>query len=138
MNKLLQLAERCEQATGPDAMLDIDICIAVEAYSKEGFARFGQSNLGYYIAHGSIALRYTASLDAAMTLVPEGWQCERMGWWAGAGAACLLFETHLVDGQWVREVGYLGRAQGEAATPALALCAATLRSQHMSREREDG
>jgi hypothetical protein len=55
---LLALAERCEAATGPDRELDKAIFDALpfDALPKgiEGIAR------------------YTASLDAAMTLVPEG------------------------------------------------------------------
>jgi hypothetical protein len=50
-----ELAERVEAATGPDR--DIDHAIA---------------NLTNYATVGEV-LTYTASLDAAMTLVPEGW-----------------------------------------------------------------
>ena len=47
---LLELAERVEKAEGPDKILDFEIS---EAAGKD--------------------YNYTASLDAAMQLVPEGW-----------------------------------------------------------------
>ncbi len=52
MNKLLELAARCEAATSSDAVLDSAIARAV-----------GQD---------VPAMRYTISLDTAMLLVPEG------------------------------------------------------------------
>jgi hypothetical protein len=114
MTDLLKLAERCEQASGPDLDLSHDIARALVGHS------------GYKYQP------YTASLDAAMTLVPEGWQGDRLSWWAGCEASCVLIETHLVGDEWVREAGWLGRVEGEAATPALALCAAALRARAAS------
>lgn len=70
-------------------------------------------------------LRYTASLDAALTLVPEG------TWWVAGfgrrtkaeplGGAAIYYSTGLAMGTLV--------AEAEAATPALALCAAALRAR---------
>lgn len=55
---LLELAERCEQAKGPDTLLNVDIRAAC-------FPNGGPPKL----------LRdFTASLDAALSLVPKGWQ----------------------------------------------------------------
>lgn len=60
MSKLIDLAERCEKATGPDKVLDFDIADAVGAcYS------------------------YTASLDAAVTLVPESLDDRAVFWRLG-------------------------------------------------------
>lgn len=76
------------------------------------------------------APHYTTSIDAALTLVPEGvqwcWKVERhhdefsavLTFWAGIG------EKH--SGPFVA---------GDAATPALALCAAALKAR---QESEDG
>jgi hypothetical protein len=57
---LLALAERCEQAAGPDRELDFAIAAGV------GWP--DSPNLHQH------ARRYTESLDAAVTLVPEGWR----------------------------------------------------------------
>src|SRR5688500_8077881 len=53
-DELLELAECCERATGPDSELDAAIHHAVP--------------MGVFVSD------FTASLDAAMTLVPEGWR----------------------------------------------------------------
>ena len=58
---LLQLAERCENATGPDRELDCDI-----------HAKLVGAPHRHQIP--STWPLYTASLDAAMQLVPEGWR----------------------------------------------------------------
>lgn len=72
MTGYLELATRCEQATGPDRELDGDIATAIgwqdvrrESY---GFVR------GVCPAKGKRqqVYRYTASLDAAMTLAVQG------------------------------------------------------------------
>lgn len=120
--ELHALAERCEKATGPSDDLNLAIAEAVRAV-------IDAAPIG---ANGQGAKRfksYSHSLDAAMTLVPEGWQGDRLHWWAGSPSICELIETHSVGGEWVREAGWLGRAGGKAATPALALCAAALRAR---------
>ena len=110
---LIALAKACERATGPDGALERAIDRAL---------------------YGSIMAtdhRYTASLDAAMTLVPEGEGFELLTMhgkptaFVSAGAA-----IDWCDGNTV-----------EAATPALALCAAALKaraSQQNSDEQEIG
>lgn len=87
MTALLELAARCEAATGPDRELDCAIRLAVYApegatmeqspingawciYSGTGF-RSGKPAL--WESNEGRNLAFTASLDAAMTLVPEGW-----------------------------------------------------------------
>lgn len=82
--KLLELAARCEAATGPDRELDEAVW--------EGLGNCSHKRTKYYFIEDgndydsghtcldcgkdtygvSKALAYTASLDAAMTLVPEG------------------------------------------------------------------
>lgn len=76
---------------------------------------------------------YTDSLDAALTLVPKG------KWWiAGYGKRCpkeplggaaIYYSTGLATGTLV--------AEAEAATPALALCAAALRARLAEMEARD-
>jgi hypothetical protein len=128
--ELLRLAERCEKA-GPDRSIDgaidrllnerpndrdynpIHDCLwAVDDHSglcttSNGFAR-----------DSFCARAYTASLDAAMSLLPEGenveWRITSLRYRRGVGA------TIWTDGPTVR---------GDAKSPARALTAACLRSR---------
>ncbi len=90
---LLALAERCEQAAGPDAGLDLAIWTTL--LDTPGFQPLSPWRTDY-----------TVSLDAAVTLVPEG-----CGWMVMGNAA------------------KVGRLPSRAATAALALCAAALRAR---------
>ena len=84
---LLALAERCEQAAGPDRELDAEIealltgrvthprapGYTLKAQDVEWkLARLADS--GFISSARRPAPPYTASLDAAVTLVPEGWR----------------------------------------------------------------
>ena len=93
--RLLALAERCETASGPDRDLEIAIWRLVERPDA---------------AESKVPLpwlaNYTASLDAALTLVPE--EC---GWMVMGCAA------------------KVGRQPSRGATPALALASAALRAR---------
>lgn len=134
-SELLRLAERVEAATAPDRELDARIAVAI--YSDSGHAdprdnthaRFPSPSDEcapgtYWIsAFSGLSLRtadpFTASLDAAMTLVPEGWD-----WSAGT----------LGNGKgghsFMRPAGrHYPRVEVDAATPALALTAASLRAR---------
>jgi hypothetical protein len=113
---LLALAERVEQASGPDRELDAEIAAATGALYGPRHKTYIESRTIEYIEES--ALRYTASLDAAMRLVPED----------GFGS--------LIAGKWpdgstgfVAVVTKPSRAEAEARTPALALTAAALRTQ---------
>ena len=96
------LIARIEAASGADRGLDWEI------HLHDGLA-----GVGMYGDHPP----YTASIDAALSLVPDGWRLSISnmcgpGWFAG------LHETD----------GY-GEGYGRAATPALALCAAALKER---------
>ena len=99
--ELLELAERVENATGSDRNLDADIMRAV-----------GQAGLKADYQ----PTPFTASLDAAMQLVPEGtlWRVNK---WANGADASVAFVKPYREGP-----------RCTAATPALALCAAALRA----------
>lgn len=100
------LADRVEALEGPCRETDTAICRAVHGRSI-GVAR------------------YTASLDAAMTLVPE---CAfwRLGH-DGEGADPGLFKSHILS--WTDGTAASQRNSiAIAATPALSLCAAALRA----------
>ncbi len=149
---LLALAERCEKASGPDRELDAAIRCAV--FAPAG-AFVEQSPINgawcvYEIGYGGKKRSWegrglsqlqrlgevTASLDAAMTLVPAGW-----GWLvsqpnAKALASGLLKERTPVMGE--VQYGCDQRFAVAAATPALALCAAALRARAHQETSNDG
>ena len=130
---LLALAERCEQASGPDDVLDADIFLVMQP----DLAAFPWERVTYpngkhpFFADCSdpdglnvvLPPRYTASLDAALSLVPDGWKWTlHSADTAGPPCAyCVPNMGRLPWPMWVNDVS--------AATPALALCAATLRAR---------
>jgi hypothetical protein len=101
---LEELALRCEQATGPDRESDVAIYDAL-------FTKAGDFDTAY------VAKCYTASLDAAMSLVPEGQDFRVQRFNGGCRAVAWIA---------ARNVGYDGE---HPASPALALCAASLRAR---------
>ena len=115
VDPLLDLAERCEAATGPDLALN------------DAIARARSKWEGRLVWSG-LSRPYTASLDAAMTLVPEGW--ERIE----------TTSLNYTDGS-VRHYAAVNFMQpSKAAAPSLALCAAALkaRATQSSLSRPDG
>lgn len=115
---LLALAERCEAATGPDRELDGDIWRTVNGWS-EGDGAIMCGTWHRRDPDDTVAFEpppeSTASLDAAKTLVPEGWFWALVMRRCGAGfSACCVREG--------------GLSWHDASTPALALCSARLRA----------
>jgi hypothetical protein len=107
LDELIALAERCEQATGPSALLDFDIHDAL------GISIFRKT------------LRYTASLEAAMQLVPNLGEIDGR-----------RFDLHNFEKRAIARV-YSNEDtdhEASAATPALAICAAALRA-HANKEQ---
>ncbi len=102
MSALLELAERCEAATGPDRELDAQIGAA-----------FHLKMLTYRADNWITNPPFTAFLDAAMTLVPEGAKVTTQSF-GGPGPMALVDPNERFT---------------SAATLALALCAAALRAQ---------
>lgn len=118
---LLELAERCEAATGPDR--ELDRAIFEWLTLVDGFVpdRAHQSYPQY---------AYTASLDAAMTLVPEGWEPLIDGVSKDRAAAWIVELYAINDSPPFRH--------GSANTGALALCAAALRARAaLSKQSEE-
>ena len=116
------LPTRLEAATGPDRGLDAEI--AVETYGPPiALEHLGGNDYAYRGAKGQWLFfvgqepTYTASFDAATSLVPEGaW------WWVEA--------QPLASGRYLAGCGDERVSSG--ATPALALCAASLRAREAS------
>lgn len=108
---LLALIERLEKATGPDrglhGMIAVAAGVAVDVNPRNPqFAKFGDDDIFTRCPN------YTESIDAALTLLPEGW-------------CSLRFErTHDTWGC------FLDGDDTNAVTPAIALCIAALKARH--------
>jgi hypothetical protein len=124
---LLELAERVEGASGPDRDLDREVAFAIDLPDRDEFGCY-QSWAGL-CANGVRwgdqarlkAPAYTASIDAAMTLVPEGCfpdiDCDPRN-----PTVEIQYLTDKTDN------GLGALVVTSAATPALALVAASLRA----------
>lgn len=128
------LALRCEQASGADRELDAKI--HVQATYAWPHVRLTDDS----------APRYTASLDAAMSLVPEGYEwIVRKDPQERTAFANIIRQDHrnIVD-TYDPEDGCFkasdttGTYPARAATPALALTAAALRARALSGIRHEG
>jgi hypothetical protein len=137
MTDLEQLALKCETASGADRELDADIFQAIGGKQWDRAYHDAQAPCGcpHEMAVDGArrrAPRFTASLDAAMTLVPEGWV------WLVSNRAPkpLAGRAYLHNGELIYS-GIGGSrpnpahkfAEVVAATPALALTAACLRAR---------
>ena len=131
---LLELAERVEALDGPDREVDA----LVGRYKAADFLGTLPADPQYGCA------RYTASIDAAMQLKPEGWVIETLSYWpkhsdgedSNIGARVSLFECsegNLGIGHYNDDL----QESSTAATPALALTAASLRAR-AAMETNDG
>jgi len=117
---LLSLGERVEKAVGPDRELDAAIKEAV------GHAWDYGADWGSRENYNPVAKAYTASIDAAMTLVPEGWPSRQVGTTDdGRGYAAVAGN----DMHMMAEDPDEFFAEGDAATAALAMCAAALKAR---------
>jgi hypothetical protein len=132
---LLALAERCEQAAGPDASLDFAIALAAgyrfekAKFEKRKWWRDPKGVRCSALATDGPPPRFTASLDAAVTLVPEGW-----GWavsTTGAGPPCAYGHPPAkgLAVSWIDDT--------PAATSALAICAFALRARATAQPSSD-
>lgn len=66
------LIERLEKATGPDRGLDLDIKFAMAGLRSIGGYRAVKISTGERVEVDYLSPDYTGSIDAALTLVPEG------------------------------------------------------------------
>lgn len=144
MSELLKLAERCESATGPDREMFEDIWREVFPKPERIWVT---DNAGdwtpEYAAWQERQHRFYdlldagAFLDAAMRLVPEGWN------WMAGNRDQPIARAYVNNGQ-LQFVGIGTRRNTEsrwfevvAATPALALCAAALRARQSLLPQEN-
>jgi len=124
-----RVAERCEQATGPDREIDRDIALMLGLYDRPedmgGFRDPAEAVVGGG-GQTYAALPYTASLDAALTLLmgPD-WE-----WSLEACEGSLFYSEHERQMVYRAELGDpLLHMEAEAATAALAFVAASLKAR---------
>jgi len=112
---LLALAERCEHTAGPDR--ELDSAIAAGLGWPDG--RYSPPILPFERVR--LPRHYTASLDAALTLVPEGCGYQIIsGFDEGGLTHASVYVPEIDNGE-----------RGDSATAALALCAAALRARYV-------
>lgn len=116
MSDLLALAERCEAATGPDRELDGDVYEALGGVLTKIRGTTTRRLADRY--NGRDVPRYTASLDAAMTLVPDG-----SVWLRKSPETMSIYTPPTDEKVWAHHI------DGKGTTPALALTAAALRAR---------
>ncbi|WP_294260762.1 hypothetical protein [uncultured Sphingomonas sp.] len=115
---LLALAERVKAATAGDGRLSVEVEIAVLGYPEKAYDRRSASwpSDRMEFARQWLGSRYTSSIDAAMTLVPEGLFARIYGEWP---------QAIIVRG----EAGYPEVSRSCALTMPLALTSAALRAR---------
>lgn len=99
------LIERLSAATGPDRELDGDIAWAVGAAPVGAFRMSGHLDGGVFGtgAHTSWAApSYTASIDAALTLLPEGVNHHGYGMTPN-GVDAYVSRNSVASGHWIQE-----------------------------------
>lgn len=129
-----ELIERIEGAEGPSRELDAEIALAIGVVPAGAFrpcaaldvATFATGAYGFWTAEA-----YTASLDAAMTLVLEGWAVGSLDWWPSrkSSSVTLLETGAFSNGMTGHDFDVHRQARSYAATPALALAAAALKAR---------
>jgi hypothetical protein len=119
-DELIALAERVEALTGPDRQLDRAIHQTVD--NRIDPETMYETPTGWRDCETARLIAktpaFTASLDAAMSLVPEAWVSVH-GWDYPNSANRVIFMDDDGDRQF----------RGRATTPALALTAAALRAR---------
>lgn len=111
MTALTDIIARLEKATGPD--LDLDHAIAATVSPADG--------------HG--VLLYTAFIDAAVTLVPEGYRWLVGNAWKDKHGSCPTMASVCLAEDY-------GNKPATGATPAIALCIAALKAHKSAADRE--
>lgn len=127
VKELLALAERVEAATTPDRALDAAIWLHLPEQGGHDW-KCGGDRLAhaFKISGASFIPFYTRSLDAAMTLVPNGL------WFEVEGRAKFGYSATVGN----IASGEISSDEIVARTPALAVAAASLRARAAMTEAE--
>lgn len=142
---LVELAAKVEHASGPDRELDAAIGCAVAGYYLAKPRYPGAKRMyGYVDGEGSrvepgngsadsLIPRYTASLDAAMKLIPDSADAAGERFRLEAYNSPGILAPHVRASAWVA-----GAPRCYAANEALALCAASLTARARAMEAGRG
>jgi len=114
-DRLEELALRCVEASGPDRKLDALIASVTGWQDVRGEGYGVWRGIRPTRSRRETVLRFTASLDAAMTLVPEGWR--------------FVIDNDGCHCRMTRRSRQGSDIYGFAGSMALALCAAALRAR---------
>lgn len=133
------LLSRLSALNGPSRELDAEIALAFYPFLKD-CPRDDSENRGgpgWMTKDGRVyAERYTESIDAAMTLLGGHgdyiYAIEKMMIWPKLPSRVTIVGVHLYDGKYWHEFED-GRWEAEAATPAIALVIACLKSSNASQ-----
>ena len=135
-----ELIAALEKATGPSRESEIAILTLIgltpkqEAHCKEWCRQEdGRTDLTKERYIAAWAPPYTRSLDAALTLVPEGFTVE-IQMWPGHPSTVTILGTRWEPFGEKREMAHVhhsvdGRWEASAATPATAVCIAALKAR---------
>ena len=112
----LELIERLEKAAGPDRDLDGAIYRSLHASHDDAWPHWTT------VQRDEIVLHYTASIDAAVTLVPFAEdKATHWGVELDRGFEAWVSRNNVSSGHWLH--------QGFGSTPAIALCIAALKAR---------
>ena len=133
---MIDLIARIESADGPSRELDAEIARSIGwgcvVRDPEAQGKYVCWRKHYRSGEWIMLPRYTASIDAALTLVPEGWRPYSADM-SIKGRTRFLIEgpktEWSTDDEGEKCAGNDWYAQGVAATPALALAAAALKAR---------
>lgn len=146
----MTLPHRIEAAEGADRALDAEIAVKARTGLPNGcewalkFPNWeaehnGQVRIignvngnGDYIAGRFTSPKFTASIDAALTLVPEGWGYTLVVVPGSHIEAAVREWQKQDDGRYWTGKNMAQSGMVKAATPALALCSAALRAKEIS------
>jgi hypothetical protein len=141
---LLALAERCEQATGPDRELDAAIARAIGLelqvvsigpdYRRERLSWIDRESGAAPVARP--VPNYTSSFEEAMRSIPAGWYVRDLSHWPAKKS---VLDDSTSDEEWTVALVAAARegvqADAFARLAHLALCAAALRARDASCDR---
>jgi len=126
-----ELIAALEKATGPDRELDAQLAIAAGDVPDDAFRPCASRDVGAFGVGGYgiwVAPLYTASIDAAVALVPRnkagGCWYELHRAWGLSSARVRVYPENPWDGRTVEAVG-----ESAAENIALALCLAALKAR---------
>ena len=116
------LIRRIEKAAGPDRELDVEIALAIgwRLDQSEPRDRWWEPDRSHYLDEPP---EFTASMDAAMTLLKDEWI--RLAF--GAANGCVVAHLDYPNGPMV------DLYSGVGSSAALALCAAALKARKHDR-----